>query len=136
MNCDDSRTYLDAYLDDELGVAESLGVQKHLILCADCRQSQQEQLALRSALRDPEMYSQPSDDFARRIEEVVRRAARQEAQSERSAWFEWLRLGTFRWVPAAAAVIVVATMGVLFVMNRMQASHEQLIASSVLAGHI
>jgi len=136
MNCDDSRTYLDAYLDDELGVAESLGVQKHLILCADCRQSQQEQLALRSALRDPEMYSQPSDDFARRIEEVVRRAARQEAQSERSAWFEWLRLGTFRWVPAAAAVIVVATMGVLFVMNRMQGSHEQLIASSVLAGHI
>ena len=30
MNCDDSRIYLPAYLDEELDVAESLRVQKHL----------------------------------------------------------------------------------------------------------
>ena len=35
MNCDDSRVYLPAYVDDELGVAESLLVQKHLSRCED-----------------------------------------------------------------------------------------------------
>ena len=36
MTCDDSRTYLSAYLDEELDVAENLRVQKHLAGCQDC----------------------------------------------------------------------------------------------------
>ena len=63
MNCDDSRIYLPAYLDEELGVAESLRVQKHLTECGDCRRAQDEQLALRSALRDPDLYARPFDRF-------------------------------------------------------------------------
>src|ERR1700693_5389016 len=98
MNCADSRTYLPAYLDDELDVAESLHVQKHLVECGDCRQTQDEQLALRSALRDPALYALPSADFSKRIEAAVRRAAKEEARSQRPSWFEWLRPPAFRWV--------------------------------------
>jgi len=57
MTCDDSRIYLDAYLDEELGVAESLRVQKHLAECATCRQAQDEQFALRTVLRELEGLS-------------------------------------------------------------------------------
>ena len=77
MNCDDSRIYLPAYLDDELDVAESLRVQKHLVECGNCRHVQDEQLALRSALRDSELFAHPSADFSKRIEEAVRKAARE-----------------------------------------------------------
>jgi anti-sigma factor RsiW len=136
MKCDDSRIYLPAYLDEELDVAESLRVQKHLAECGDCRQEHSEQLALRSALRDPSLYAHPSADFAKRIEAVVRNAAKEEARSQRPSWIEWLRLGTFQWVPAAAALVVVATIGGLLTMNRMRSSHDELIASAVLAGHI
>jgi anti-sigma factor RsiW len=136
MNCDDSRIYLLAYLDDELDVAESLRVQKHLSGCGDCRQAQGEHLALRSALRDPALYARPSADFSKRIEAVVRRAAKDEARSKRPSWFEWLRPGPFLWAPAAAALVVVATLGALLVMNRLRSSHDQLVASAVLAGHI
>jgi anti-sigma factor RsiW len=136
MKCDDSRIYLPAYLDDELDVAESLRVQKHLSECGDCRQAQDGHLALRSALRDPALYARPSADFSKRIEAAVRRAAKDEARAQRPSWFEWLRPGTFRWVAAAAALLVVATMGALLVMNRLRSSHDQLIASAVLAGHI
>jgi anti-sigma factor RsiW len=132
MNCDDSRIYLPAYLDEELGVAESLRVQKHLTECGDCRQAQDEQLALRSALRDPDLYAHPSVDFSKRIEAAVRRAAHEEARSQRPSWFEAFRLG---WVPAAA-VLVIATVGAFLVMNSLRSSHQQLIASAVLAGHI
>ena len=136
MNCADSRTYLPAYLDDELDVAESLHVQRHLAECGDCRQAQDEQLALRSALRDPELYAHPSADFSKRIEAAVRQAAKEEARSQRSSWFEWLRLESFRWVPAAAALVIVTTVGVFLITNSMRSSHEQLIASAVLTGHI
>ena len=88
MNCDDSRIYLPAYLDDELDVTASLRVQKHLAECGDCRRAQDEQLVLREALRDPELRAQPSADFAKRIEAAVRRAAGEEARSQRPAWFE------------------------------------------------
>lgn len=135
MNCDDSRIYLAAYLDDELDVAESLRVQKHLTQCADCRQAQDEQLALRSALRDPDLYAHPSAEFSKRIEAAVRGAAKEERWSQRSSWFEFLRLESLRWVPAAVALVIV-TIGALLVMNSLRSSHEQLIASAVLAGHI
>ena len=135
MNCDDSRIYLPAYLDEELGVAESLRVQKHLSECGDCRQLQDEQLSLRSALRDPALYALPSVDFSKRIEAAVRRAAQEEARSRGSRWFESLWAGAFRWVPAVAALLVV-TIGAFYVMNSLRSSHQQLLASAVLASHI
>ncbi len=135
MKCDDSRIYLPAYLDEELDVAGSLRVQQHLAECGDCRQEQDQQFALRSALRDPKLYAHPSADFAKRIEGAVRKAAKEEARSQRPSWLEW-RLGTFRWVPAAAALVVAAVIGGPLAMNRLRSSHDELIASAVLAGHI
>ena len=136
MNCDDSRIYLAAYLDDELDVAESLRVQKHLARCGACRRDQNQQLVLRAALRDPDLYVRPSADFSKRMEAVVRRAATEEARSQRPSWFESLRLGTFRWVPAAVALVMVTMTGIFLGMDRLRSSHEQLVASAVLAGHI
>jgi len=137
MNCDDSRIYLPAYLDDELEVAENLRVQKHLAECQDCRQTEDQQLALRSALRDPDLRAYPSADFSERIEVVVRQAAKkEEARSRRSSRFEFLRIDSFGWLPAAAVLLVVMTIGALFVLNSFRSSHQQLIASAVLAGHI
>jgi len=136
MNCDDSRTYLAAYLDDELDVAESLRVQRHLKECGDCRRTQERELVLRAVLRYPDLYALPTADFSKRMEAAVRSAAKEEARSQRPSWFESLRLETFRWAPAAVALVIVTTIGALMVMNRLRSSHEQLIATAVLAGHI
>jgi anti-sigma factor RsiW len=136
MNCDDSLIYLTAYLDDELDAAESLRIQKHLTVCADCGLAQEEQLALRSALRDPQLYAHPSDDFSRRIEIAVRRAARAEARSQHYGWFDFFRFDSFRWVPATAALVSVMTVGTLLFLNSLRSSHQQLIAGAVLASHI
>jgi anti-sigma factor RsiW len=134
MNCDDSRVYLAAYLDDELDVGESLRIQKHLAECGDCRLAQEQQLALRAALRDGELYATPSAAFSNRIEAALRSAAKQEARSQRPSWLG--SFGNFGWAAAALALLVAMTGGTLMVMNRMRSSHEQLIANAVLAGHI
>jgi anti-sigma factor RsiW len=136
MNCDGSRTYLAAYLDDELDVAESLRVLKHLAECPDCRQTEEQQLALRFALRDPDLRVHPSADFVERIEVVVRRAAKAEARSRRSSRFEFLHFESLRWMPAAAVVLLLTLVGAFLVTNSSRSSHQQLIASAILAGHI
>jgi anti-sigma factor RsiW len=136
MNCDDSLTYLAAYLDDELDVSESLRVQKHLAGCQDCRQTEDDQLVLRSALRDPDLRAFPSPDFSKRIEVVVRQAAKEEARSQRSYRFEFLRLAPFGWLPAVAVLLLLTTVGAFLVTNSFRSSHQQFIASAVLAGHI
>jgi anti-sigma factor RsiW len=136
INCDDSRAYLPAYMDDELGVAESLLVQKHLYQCGECRRIQDQQQALRTALRDPELAAHPSADFSKRLQAAVRQAAKEEARAQRPSWFEALRFGSFRWITAVIALVLTTAPGALFVMNRLRTSQDQLIASAVLAGHI
>jgi anti-sigma factor RsiW len=130
MTCDDSRIYLPAYLDDELDVAETLRVQRHLTGCPACRQAQEEQLALRSALRDPALYAELPAGFSRRIETAVRRAPQRESRPR------WTWVESFRWAPAAAALVIVTAIGALFVMNGMRGSRRQTVANEVLAGHI
>jgi anti-sigma factor RsiW len=130
MKCDDSRIYLPAYLDDELPVAESLHMQKHLAGCAACRRAQEEFLALRTALRDADLYAGPSAGFSERIGAAVRRSAKEEARSARPSWF-----GFIRWAPALAALLVVAAIGVFFAYNQ-RSSPPQLMASTVLSEHI
>jgi anti-sigma factor RsiW len=136
MNCNDSRVYLPAYLDDELGVAESLLVQKHLSQCEDCRSTHDQQQALRTALRDPDLVAHPSADFSKRLQAAVRQAAKKEGRAQRSSWLETLRFGSFRWIPAAIVLVLTTAMGALFVMNLGRSSQNQLMARAVLAGHI
>ena len=135
MNCEDLRTYLSAYLDDELEVGEILRLEKHLTECRGCRQVQEAQLALRSALRDPSLYFQPSAEFANRITAAVRLEAKKEARQE-SSWVDWFGMPSLRWVSATAVLVVMITAGTLLMLNKLRSSHEQLIASAVLTGHI
>lgn len=130
MNCEDSRIYLPAYLDDELDVAESLQVQEHLAHCADCRQEEEEHLELRSVLRNASLYASPSPEFARRIHAVIRRAAKQDARSRGAFWS-----ASFRWATAAALAAVAAIGGMLAFVT-LRPSHHELVADAVLSGHI
>lgn len=135
MNCEESQAYLSAYLDDELDIASILRMQQHLENCSDCQLAQEQQVALRSTLRDPGLYAQTAPDFAERIQTLVRRAAQEEAGSRRPAWLPF-RFESLRWLPAAALVVMVATIGGLLTINSLRSSHHQLIADAVITGHI
>ena len=130
MNCEESRMFLAAYLDDELDVTGSLRVQKHLLECAQCRRAQDEHIALRAALRDPELYAEPSAAFSGRLQASVRRAAKEEARKDRVAWWAWPK-----WTLAAAVVLVIA-LAMLVMVNRGGTSRDRILASEVVSAHI
>lgn len=56
MNCQDVRVLLHAYLDDELGAADSLAVARHLAECGACMQRFQAHARLRGDLRTADLY--------------------------------------------------------------------------------
>lgn len=56
MNCADLRLLSHAYLDDELGAADSLGVGRHLSECPACAQRLRLQAQLRERLRNAGLY--------------------------------------------------------------------------------
>ena len=135
MNCEDLKMYLSAYLDDELGVTESLRLERHLTQCGGCRQLQEAQLALRTALRDPSLRFEPTADFANRVASAVRRKAKEEAREE-SSWLDRFRMPAFRWISAAAVLLILSAAGTVLLLQNVRSSHERLLASAVLTGHI
>lgn len=134
MTCEDSKAFLHPYLDDQLEVGDNLRVQQHLAACEDCRRAQEEQLALRSLVRDPGLYAEVSPEFAARIQGALRRAAVEEEIAARPKRFGFF--GSLRLVPAMAAALVVLAVAGLLTVNRMRGSHEQLMADAALASHI
>jgi anti-sigma factor RsiW len=135
MTCEDSRLYLSAYLDDELDVTRNLRIQSHLASCAACRKAQDEQLALRSALRDPELRAQPSAEFQNRVRQAVHQAAKTEARLN-SPWRQVFRIDSFRYVGAAAALALVITIAVVLFSGSLRSSESRQIASAVMTAHL
>lgn len=137
MNCEDSKLYLPAYLDDELDISGSLRVEKHLADCAGCRQEREEFLALRAAFRVPGLYARPSADFAKRIDDAVRRSAKVQVQSVRASWFpSFGSFSSFRWAAAAAVLGIAIGFAGLLAIRDLRSSQQQAVASAILAGHI
>ncbi len=134
MTCEDSKAFLHPYLDDQLGVGDNLRVQQHIAGCEDCRHAQEEQLALRSLVRDPGLYAEVPAEFAARIQGALRQAAAQEEAAARPKRFNFF--GSLRLVPAIAMALAVLTVAGLFTVNRLRSSHEQLMADAALASHI
>jgi anti-sigma factor RsiW len=124
MNCPDARIYLMAYLDDELDVADTLRVEQHLSTCQECGAVREEALALRSLLRDPELYAKPPEALRDRVKFAVRQAAQQES---RSAWYP-----VYRYSAIAAALI--AVMSGAWLLTR--PSNQNLLASEIVDSHV
>ena len=129
MTCNDALAYLAAYLDDELGVGDSIRVEQHLAACLRCRRYREEALALRSAIVDAELFERPSPGLENRVREAVRAAARAELPQR----------ARFRIVPlawAAATVVAAAGLSALFIAQRGRSSEQTLIAGEIVDEHI
>jgi len=159
MSCQEARSLLHAFLDDELDVVRSLEVQRHVETCAACAREHAAHRTLRGALRDESLYFRPSEDFGARIHAALLenaatgRVAGHAAQPGRAAGrapgrvgstasaagtgvLGWLRWG---WLPAAvtAALLVVTTMTIWrFGPGSMGPSAEDLLGQEVVTSHV
>jgi anti-sigma factor RsiW len=118
---------LHAYIDDELDVAHTLDVERHLQGCPDCARACAELRELRAAFRSHVPRFTPPDGLRTRI----RAALRPESEKGR-------RSLPRRWTPAGvAAAVILLAMGVLaLAFPWIPPAEQDRLAQEVIASHV
>ena len=83
---------LPAYLDQELGLSDAIGVERHLSNCSECQQEYEEQSSVRAQLKRHAAYFKAPAHLAQRINMAL---PRDRSHSTRfKGWhFNWLNAG-------------------------------------------
>src|SRR5215469_6422307 len=99
--CEKYRRYFDAYLDNELLVETNQDVLQHLHSCPECVRILEARARTKQLLRDAVRKEQAPPELVA--------ALRNRLRTERPSFFSY---NTVRWMMAAAAVLLVAIVGV------------------------
>jgi anti-sigma factor RsiW len=130
MSCGEARELMHAYLDGELDLVASLGIEKHMEECAECAASFSRLRKLQSLLRDPELQYQPSATLRQAVEGKSRDRRTAGAAAPRVWWWPGWRL--------SAAVsflgLVLVTAGLLRILPPLRSNEP--VAGEVLASHV
>lgn len=121
---------LPAYVDQELGIADTLTVQRHLDDCADCRREYAEQTALSKRVRSDAGYFNAPADLAARINNTLPQGKPTRASTRWNLhWnFSWLQAGS------AMATLLVAVWSVGFYLSLPSA--QDRVADEIIASHV
>lgn len=132
MQCRDVRELLDAFLGDQLLVETTNDVVRHLEVCPACRAELEGRRALRARLQSAFASATalaPRPEFLESLESRVRSQAGSQAPS-RISRRTWLQ----SW-GAAAAALVTAISGGLFVRGAVRRSRLAALASNAAGDH-
>jgi anti-sigma factor RsiW len=126
MNCEEMLSWLDAYVDEELDLARSVDVERHLAECADCAAQTQSLRKLRLAISGNAPYYAAPADLRKRVTGLMPRPKR------RSFW-------TMAWMPAAAALAASLATVLIMGVRPSNTIEQEVMAShyrSLLANHL
>ena len=144
MACPDNPLLLHAYLDGELDLIHSVELEDHLNSCAACAQELRSQQTLRKAMQSSDIrYRAP-----RALEERIRTGiSGQLAEPHREGKGAAPRVATmspgsfqrrrvFEWLAVAAAILIVAAIGVRMAPGIAGDRGADLITQEIVASHI
>ena len=131
MNCNESRSHLHAYLDQELDLPSAVAIDQHLAACAACKGLFAEQSALRAGIRRHAEYHEATTALADRIRARLGAGA-SSAPRRRPVW-SWPGFG--HWLPAGAAAAVAAVISWTAAIQYASVSADQMLAEQVMVGH-
>lgn len=107
MQCQESTKILDAYVDNEVDLMQSVALEEHLAGCADCAQKLEGRRALKSAIQNSDLrYTAPPE-----LAKGVRKSLRMSGEKDLSA--RWLLFKNASLGFAAATVLFVFAAGIL-----------------------
>jgi anti-sigma factor (TIGR02949 family) len=124
LNCNEVRTLLQAYMDDEVDLSTSLEIGKHLENCSTCDREYQSSQALRRAVASGTLYHRAPVELQKRVRSVVRQESRAEAPLRSRPW-------SLLGVAAGLALVALITWGLL--NSQARSSQSNLLAQEVLS---
>ena len=123
MNCRESKSQLQTYLDGELDLIRNLEQEEHLRECSECSQSYDSLRLLQKSIRSESLRFQPSMDLEKRVRSALRHESGSHAQTFRWRWL----------IPAlSAAALVIVFAG--YLLTRTPA--DDLVSSEIVSSHV
>src|SRR5713226_5871955 len=137
MSCDETRTTLHGYLDDELGLERALEFERHLQTCAPCAQELAEYRALRASMRGGGLHFSPPEALASRIQDSLDRETRTSRKKTAAAKREWPAWSLiFGSAGVAAVVVLLAVIGLQWAPLLENSRQNSLVSKEVLDSHL
>jgi anti-sigma factor RsiW len=127
VTCDLTQTTLHGYCDGELDAVRAAEFERHLEHCAECRASLEEAQALRTRLRQNDLYQRSSPQLRQKIEKQLGMARPEGAT--RAGFLRWLLVPAF----AVAIVGIIAVLARFPIQPRMLATAT---ASELIDAHV
>lgn len=122
MKCRDFREFIDSYLSDELLTETNHDILRHLEECGECRAEIEARRLVRSRLESA-VKNSPEFQIRTRFASQLNSALRDSLRTRKRARFSFSAFGG-TWAAAAAALLIVMTLGVIFVGDSNVASTE------------
>lgn len=133
MNCRECHDFIDAYIDNELDVAELILVEQHLRDCAQCKQLLETRKVVGALLDNPQLRFEVPDYLFDKIQSAL--PASPSSAKDRPgrkpvvAWFS---------VPLALAAAFAVVLGLVFLYlgTRLDRSRGNSLAEEVISSHV
>ena len=127
MSCDFSGTLLHAYLDGELDAVRAAEFERHLENCRECTATLGAAESLRASLQHAQLYETAPPELRKKIRSKLKISAASTSRSPVAAW---------RWLAAAAAILLLTGMAWLAVPHFRPDSPESVTSAEVIDAHI
>ena len=127
MDCNQVRPLLPAHVDSELGVQESLEVERHLASCAACQDEYARQTALSAAVKEHAAYYQAPSHLEHRIRAAL---PVQPARAGRAPVRRW------SWLNAGAALASVFALVWSVALYMALPSADDRLAEELVTSHV
>lgn len=140
MSCENTRSMIHGYLDDELGLDGTMAFERHVAECPSCSLELEDYKALRAKMRNSSLYYQAPAELRVRIHQAMGEFSGQESKRpvEKLSKPSWWQQPTLAWAFAAfacGAVLLVLTSSIW--MPRIgENSRAPLLAQEVLDSHV
>lgn len=112
MQCQESEKLLDAYVDNEVDLAQSVALEDHLAGCPGCAQIVEGRRALKSAIRNADLRYDAPPELVKSVRKALRFPEEKTSFSERWLWLKTAGLGFA--AATAVFVLVAAVLGFWF----------------------
>lgn len=134
MNCKETATFMDGYLDGELDLVRSVELERHLLDCAACSELHGSRVALRSAAGAAALRYQPPAGLEKSVRAALSALDREE---RKPAWRIPLRLPA--WTPVAAMAAILGVFAILWLRppaNPLEHDVVEAHIRSLMANHL
>ncbi len=125
MTCEAMKTVLHGYLDGELDAARAAEFESHLEECPKCLADLERQEALRTSIRNAELYEKASAALRQRVLESTNVAPKRAAKNVDWNWLAW-----------AACFLVLLYAGWRVTASRFATRSENALTAQVIDDHV